>query len=116
MLQEQLDGVFIKEEDGYFDEDKVGAQFYSMIKQLSGEEAYELIDEAINYLLQSTDTEVVAYMLEFISSLYGIAGTNELTDLHEMKASIIDRQVEIYGNQFTHNVLNNLKRELGTAT
>lgn len=116
MLKEQLDDVFVKDDEGYFDEDKVGTKFYSIIKQLSGAEAYELIDEGINYLLKSTDTEVIAYMLEFISSLYGIAGTNELTDLHEMKASVIDRQVEIYGNQFTHNVLNNLKRELGTAT
>lgn len=113
MLKEQLDEIFVGETQ--LDETMVSTKFYEIIKRLSPEDAYDLIDEAITYLLGLKERESIAYMLEFISSLYGIAGTNELTDLHDTKASVIDRQVEMYGNPFTHNVLNNLKRELGTA-
>ncbi|MCE4956606.1 hypothetical protein [Macrococcoides caseolyticum] len=115
MLKEKLDDVFVVSEGESLDDDTVNTKLYHIIKQLSSEDAYQLIDEAIEYLLQLRDSESISYMLEFISSLYGIAGTNELTDLHELKASVIDRQVEVYGNQFAHNVLDNLNRELGIA-
>ncbi|MCU7558242.1 hypothetical protein [Macrococcus capreoli] len=113
MLKEQLDEIFAG--NVALDEEVVSTKFYAIIKRLSPDEAYALIDEAIAYLITLKESEAIAYMLEFISSLYGIAGTNELTPLHEVKATVIDRQVELYGNQFAHNVLNNLKRELGTA-
>ena len=112
MLKEQLDEIFNRDS---LEEEVVSTKFYEIIKRLSPEDAYNLIDEAVAYLLGLKESESIAYMLEFISSLYGIAGTNELTELHELKASVIDRQVDMYGNQFTLNVLNNLKRELGTA-
>lgn len=113
MLKEQLDEIFAGNTS--LEEEVVSTKFYEIIKRLSPEDAYNLIDEAIAYLLGMKESERIAYMLEFISSLYGIAGRNELTDLHDLKASVIDRQVEMYGNQFTLNVLNNLKRELGIA-
>ncbi|UOB20569.1 hypothetical protein [Macrococcus armenti] len=112
MLKEQLDEIFNRDS---LEEEVVSTKFYEIIKRLSPEDAYNLIDEAVAYLLGLKESESIAYMLEFISSLYGIAGTNERTELHELKASVIDRQVDMYGNQFTLNVLNNLKRELGTA-
>lgn len=112
MLKEQLDEIFNRNS---LEEEVVSTKFYEIIKRLSPEDAYNLIDEGVAYLLGLKESESIAYMLEFISSLYGIAGTNELTELHELKASVIDRQVDMYGNQFTLNVLNNLKRELGTA-
>lgn len=112
MLKEKLDDVFAVNEGESLDYDTVNTKFYHIIKQLSSEDAYQLVDEAIEYLLQLRDSEKISYMLEFISSLYSVAGTNEITDLHEVKASVIDRQVEIYGDQFAKNVLGNLKREL----
>ncbi|WP_414052021.1 hypothetical protein [Macrococcus animalis] len=113
MLKDKLDEIFVDEIQ--LNEEVISTKFYEMIKRLSPEDAYQLIDEAVAYLLELRDGEAIAYMLEFISSLYGIAGTNKLSDLHDLKASVIDRQVEMFGNPFTHNVLNNLKRELGTA-
>ncbi|WP_414054547.1 hypothetical protein ACMGE6_04120 [Macrococcus equi] len=114
-MKEKFDEVFAVNKGEDLDYDTVNMKFYNIIKQLSAEGAYDLIDEAINYLLPLRDSEKISYMLEFISSLYGIAGTNELTDLHEVKVSVIDRQVELYGNQFAKNVLENLKRELDIA-
>lgn len=112
MLKEKLDNIFSNKELEY---DTVSSQFYNIIKKLNSDDAYNLIDEAVAYLISVRDPEVIAYMLEFISSLYGIAGTHELTEFHQLKASVIERQVEMLGDQFTKNVLNNLQRELGIA-
>ena len=114
-LKTALDQVFETDGNEVLDDDVINGRMFEIIRRLSSDEAYALIDEAVQYLLNAQDSNVIYHTIQLISSLYGISGTTELTELFEARQSYIDRYVERYGDKACNDALKMLKRDLNIA-